>query len=102
MSTMVILSSVLDKEIYISNQADRCCFGAFSIAKKEYLKEDFITFGMRIGVLPKKLSAIIDMFAAEQPKVYELIENSFLEEKVKRMYKQSYQERLHRFQRSDK
>lgn len=65
-------------------------------------KEDFITFGMRIGVLPKKLSAIIDMFAAEQPKVYELIENSFLEEKVKRMYKQSYQERLHRFQRSDK
>ena len=37
-----------------------------------------------------------------QEKVYELIENSFLEEKVKRMYKQSYIERLHRFQRSDK
>ena len=65
-------------------------------------KDDFITFGTRIGVHPKKLHAIIDMFATEQPKVYELIENSFLEEKVKRMYKQSYQERLHRFQRSDK
>ena len=65
-------------------------------------KDDFITFGTRIGVLPKKLASIIEMFATEQPKVYELIENSFLEEKVKRMYKQSYQERLHRFQRSTK
>ena len=65
-------------------------------------KDDFITFGTRIGVLPKKIVSIIDMFATEQPKVYELIEKSFLEEKVKRMYKQSYQERLHRFQRSDK
>ena len=65
-------------------------------------KDDFITFGTRIGVLPKKLTSIIELFATEQPKVYELIENSFLEEKVKRMYKQLYQERLHRFQRSDK
>ena len=65
-------------------------------------KDDFITFGTRIGVLPKKLTSIIELFATEQPKVYELIENSFLDEKVKRMYKQSYQERLHRFQRSDK
>ena len=65
-------------------------------------KDDFITFGTRIGVLPKKLTSIIELFATEQPKVYELIENSFLEEKVKRMYKQSYQERLHRFQRSDR
>lgn len=65
-------------------------------------KDDFITFGTRIGVLPKKLSSIVEMFATEQPKVYELIENSFLDEKVKRMYKQSYLERLHRFQRSDK
>ena len=65
-------------------------------------KDDFITFGTRIGVLPKKMTSIIELFATEQPKVYELIENSFLEEKVKRVYKQSYQERLHRFQRSDR
>lgn len=65
-------------------------------------KDDFVTFGTRIGVLPKKLASIIEMFAPEQPMVYELIENSFLEDKVKRMYKQFYQERLHRFQRSDK
>ena len=65
-------------------------------------KDDFMMFGNRIGVLPKKMESIIEMFATEQPKVYELIDNSFLDEKVKRMYKQSYQERLHRFQRSDK
>lgn len=64
-------------------------------------KDDFITFGHHIGVLPQKIMSIIKMFSAEQPKVYELIENSFLEEKVKRMYKQSYLERLKRFQRSD-
>lgn len=39
------------------------------------------------------------MFATKQPRVYQLIDNSFLDEKVKRMYKQSYKERLHRFQR---
>ena len=65
-------------------------------------KDDFVTFATRIGVLPKKINSIIEMFATEQPKVYHLIENSFLEEKVKRMYKQSYQERLRRFQRSDR
>ena len=65
-------------------------------------KDDFITFGKRIGVLPKKLMTTIDMFATEQPEVYELIGNSFLDDKTRRMYRQSYQERLHRFQRSDK
>lgn len=65
-------------------------------------KDDFITFGKRIGVLPKKLQSIIELFATEQPQVLQLIERSFLDEKVKRMYRQSYLERLRRFQRTDK
>lgn len=65
-------------------------------------KDDFITFGKRIGVLPKKLHTIIELFATEQPQVLQLIERSFLDEKVKRMYRQSYLERLRRFQRTDK
>jgi serine/threonine-protein kinase HipA len=65
-------------------------------------EDDFITFGKRIGVLPKKLHSIIELFATEQPQVLQLIERSFLDEKVKRMYRQSYLERLHRFQRTDK
>lgn len=63
-------------------------------------KEDFIEFGMRIGVLPKKINEIIEMFATENPMVYELIDRSFLDDRTKRMYKRSYQERLSRFQRS--
>ncbi len=35
-------------------------------------RADFETFGKRIGVLPKKVSAILDMFSQEQPAVYEL------------------------------
>lgn len=64
-------------------------------------QDDFITFGQRIGVPPQKVAAVIDLFSTEQPGVYELTEHSFLEPKVKRMYKQSYCERLRRFQRSD-
>lgn len=64
-------------------------------------KDDFMTFGNRIGVLPKKIISVVEMFATEQPKVYELTGNSFLSDKVKRMYRHSYIERLHRFCRHD-
>ena len=65
-------------------------------------RDDFAEFGRRIGVLPKKIDAIIEMFATEQPMVYVLIERSFLDDRTKRMYKRSYEERLHRFQRTGK
>ena len=65
-------------------------------------RDDFAEFGRRIGVLPKRIDAIIELFATEQPMVYELIERSFLDDRTKRMYKRSYEERLHRFQRTDK
>ena len=65
-------------------------------------RDDFAEFGRRIGVLPKRIDAIIELFATEQPMVYELIERSFLDDRTKRMYKRSYKERLHRFQRTSK
>lgn len=65
-------------------------------------RDDFAKFGLRIGVLQKKIKTIIELFATEQPMVYELIERSFLDERTKRMYKRSYKERLHRFQRTSK
>lgn len=55
---------------------------------------DFETFGRRIGLLTKKMTAILNLFTQEQPEVNALIDHSFLNEKVKRMYKRSYQERL--------
>lgn len=62
-------------------------------------KEDFIIFGNRIGVLPKKLNAIIETFSKESPLIEALISRSFLDERTKRMYRRSYQERLSRFLR---
>ena len=44
---------------------------------------------------------ILDMFSQEQAEVYTLIDRSFLDEKVRRMYKRSYQERLSRFVRQE-
>lgn len=64
-------------------------------------KEDFITFADRIGMLPKKRDAIIQMFSANNPLIDELIAHSFLDDKTKRMYKRSYQERLSRFLRKE-
>ena len=65
-------------------------------------KEDFITFGQRIGVLPKKIDEIITLFSVEHPLILLLIEHSFLDDKTKRMYKHSYKERLSRFLRAGK
>ncbi|WP_288205750.1 HipA domain-containing protein [uncultured Parabacteroides sp.] len=64
-------------------------------------KDDFITFGKRIGVLPKKLNAILDTFSEVSPSIEELIAHSFLDERSKRIYRRSYQERMSRFLRGN-
>lgn len=63
-------------------------------------QDDFITFANRISVLPKKRDAIIKMFSVDEPLIEELINRSFLDDKTKRMYLHSYQERKSRFLRS--
>ncbi|MFV0398724.1 MAG: type II toxin-antitoxin system HipA family toxin [Bacteroidales bacterium] len=65
-------------------------------------QDDFITFADRIGVLAKKRDEIIAFFSKKHPLIDELIDRSFLDERTKRMYKQSYQERLSRFLRKNK
>lgn len=62
---------------------------------------DFIRFGNRIGIQPKELTTIVGLFSQEHPLIYDLIDRSFLDDKTKRMYKSSYQERLRRFLRCD-
>ena len=62
--------------------------------------EDFIRFGQRIGVMESKIMQTIKRFATCQPLVFELTNRSFLDEKTKRMYIRSYQERLNRFNRT--
>lgn len=67
--------------------------------KNHLCQSDFINFGKEIGLNEKIIQKILAPFLIEQPKVLELISNSFLEEKQKRMYLSSYRERLNRLQR---
>lgn len=60
-------------------------------------KLDFVTFGKRIGMLPRKVDSIIEEFSQEHPMVDKLIADSYLDDRTKRMYMRSYWERLQRF-----
>lgn len=62
--------------------------------------EDFIRFGQKTGVAQSKISKTIKLFSTYQPLVAELTNHSFLDDKTKRMYIRSYQERLSRFNRN--
>ena len=53
-------------------------------------RRDFEEFGHRIGLSPRLVKRELDAFATEQPLVRELIERSFLSDKLKRYYLQSY------------
>lgn len=83
------LSSTLEKSDIYDKKGHPC-------------QEDFIKFGQRIGLPDKLISKIMAPFLIEQSKVLNLIDNSFLEEKQKRMYLSSYRERLQRLQRKSK
>lgn len=64
-------------------------------------QDDFRTFGTLIGVLPKKIDQVINMFLNSHNLVESLVKRSFLDERMQRMYLRSYDERMQRFSRSD-
>lgn len=64
-------------------------------------QDDFRTFGKQIGVHPKKVDQVVDIFLNSQEQVEDLIARSFLDERMQRMYLRSYNERMQRFRRSD-
>lgn len=53
-------------------------------------RKDFEEFGRRIGLSARLVKRELDSFATEQPLAQELIRRSFLSEKLKRYYWQSY------------
>lgn len=57
---MKILSTVLNRDLYISNQADRCCFGAYSIARKADLGK-FTVFPFD-GVIVSPDKELVDFY----------------------------------------
>lgn len=69
--------------------------------KKHPCQDDFRTFGNMIGVHQKKIEQIIKMFLNSHDAVNALISRSFLDDRLKRMYLRSYEQRLQRFSRTD-
>jgi serine/threonine-protein kinase HipA len=59
-----------------------------------YAYDDFYEFGIKIGLLEKRLKRILDKYRADNHKTNNLIEVSFLGEEAKVFYKQHYLERL--------
>ena len=51
---------------------------------------DFEEFGSRIGLAPRLVKRELDTFATEQPLAKELINRSFLSDKLKKYYWQSF------------
>lgn len=64
-------------------------------------KEDFINFGILIGLNINQIDKIVNKYLDVNvpTKVYSLIERSFLDDRLKRMYKKSFNNRLTRFSR---
>jgi serine/threonine-protein kinase HipA len=59
-----------------------------------YAYDDFYEFGIKIGLLEKRLKRILDKYRTENPKTKNLIETSFLSKETKILYEQHYLERL--------
>jgi len=60
---------------------------------------DFRYFGEKIGLTEKQIDRIMSVFIKPQDEVGLLTQRSFLDDRLKRMYLRSYEERLHRLLR---
>ena len=70
------------------------------LQKGQPCKDDFVDFGKMIGIPEIQIEKIMRDFLTVQFMVYDLTNNSFLNEKLKRMYIRSYEERLRRLRSS--
>lgn len=70
------------------------------LQKKHPCQDDFITFGKMIAVPDIQIQKVMKSFLSSQPLVYGLTERSFLDNKLKRMYISSYEERMDRLKRT--
>jgi len=61
---------------------------------------DFERFGIKIGLVPKRINKILDRFITLPNEARQLIDNSFLAPKMKRSYHRIISERISRFNRA--
>jgi len=64
----------------------------------KYTRPDFIEFGIRIGMAPKRILKILTRFSTYSPGVEALVKKSFLPEDLQALYVDSYMKRVERLQ----
>lgn len=67
-----------------------------------YAYDDFYEFGLRIGLIAKRVERFLEFFKTDHPKVSELISRSYLSERIKSEYLNNYKDRLTRINYSYK
>jgi serine/threonine-protein kinase HipA len=65
-----------------------------------YAYDDFVEFGVRIGLLPQRVRRMLLPYITRQQKVLTLVSNSFLAPDAKSLYHLQYEERLARLRQS--
>ncbi len=75
-------------------------YSGIYLQKEHPCQNDFITFGKIIAVPNIQIQKIMKEFLVSQSLVYELTERSFLDDRLKRIYIRSYEERLNRLRRT--
>jgi serine/threonine-protein kinase HipA len=59
-----------------------------------YCYNDFYDFGIRLNILPNRITKLLDAFLNKSEKVEKMIKNSFLSDELKEIYHQQYENRL--------
>ena len=62
-----------------------------------YVRSHFEELAKRIGILPKRAERIINSLLSKSDDVKQMVEKSFLNKEVKKLYYQNYEERVKRF-----
>jgi serine/threonine-protein kinase HipA len=71
---------------------------AFFSAHDFYGKPDFEILAARIGLLPKRVKAIMDILLDHRNEVASMVQNSFLSDGAKQKYLAAYQDKVRRFE----
>ena len=67
-------------------------YGAYG----HYGREHFMELAQRLGMIEKRAARIIDEFHSKETTIYNVVDNSFLSEEVKHIYKDKVQDKLKR------
>lgn len=92
---------LLNTHMHVDDSIFALSKGLFTKPKPEYFGlssavtgKTFQTFGEIINLPPNLVSGLIDKFCSIHPPIDELIENSFLSDKLKEEYKRMYKSRI--------